>query len=116
MDSYFRLTILCCNSEIKYIFNLSPTTLFQLKLYNSFVGADPCVRPGNVNRVNHTIRFNRDKRTCNSAHKIIIIKQMLCSCPAGVRSRTATLLSLRDISPDRGISHGSAPTVLRIGW
>ena len=34
MDSYFRLTILCCNSEIKYIFNLSPTTLFQLKLYN----------------------------------------------------------------------------------
>ena len=36
---------------------------------------------------------------------------MICSCPAGVRSRTATLLSLRDISPDRGISHGSAPTV-----
>ena len=33
------------------------------------VGADPCVRPGNVNRVNRTIRFNRDKRTCNSAHK-----------------------------------------------
>ena len=27
------------------------------------VGADPCVRPGNVNRVNHTIRFIRDKRT-----------------------------------------------------
>ena len=37
---------------------------------------------------------------------------MICSCPAGVRSRTATLLSLRDISPDRGISHGSAPTVI----
>ena len=36
---------------------------------------------------------------------------MICSCPAGVRSRTATLLSLRDISPDRGISHGSAPTI-----
>ena len=37
---------------------------------------------------------------------------MICSCPVGVRSRTATLLSLRDISPDRGISHGSAPTIV----
>ena len=33
------------------------------------VGADPCVRPGNVNRDNRIIHFNRDKRTFYSAHK-----------------------------------------------
>ena len=42
---------------------------FMVKLYAVIVGADPCVRPGNVNRINYTIRFYRDKRTFNSAHK-----------------------------------------------
>ena len=37
--------------------------------FNYTVGADPCVRPGNVNRVYQTIRFYRDKRTYNSPHK-----------------------------------------------
>ncbi len=38
----------------------------------TIVGADLCVRPGNVNRVYRTIRFYRDKRTYNSAHKTFI--------------------------------------------
>ena len=42
---------------------------FMVKLYAVIVGADPRVRLGNVNRINYTIRFYRDKRTFNSAHK-----------------------------------------------
>ena len=45
-------------------------------------------------------------------HAPTTVKERLVGNLMGVRSRTATLLSLRDISPDRGISHGSAPTVV----
>ncbi len=47
------------------------------------VGADPCVRPGNVCRDYRTIRFFRDKRTFNSAHKNTSEIIMFCSCPSG---------------------------------
>ena len=73
----------------------------------TFVGADPCVRPGNVNRVNHTIRFIRDKRTYNSAHKNT--SKIKCFVPV---LRADTRVRPYGVTDRLVISETSAPSVI----
>ena len=63
------------------------------------VGADPCVRPGNVNRVYRTIRLYRDKCTYNSAHKKRLELNVLFLFYGRTRGSAPTVVKEKQLPP-----------------